>query len=315
MQAGKIYNGAEFNQLARDNDLKLVKYFSSLDFDNFRGIDGYQYKIGLNIPAGKVNLDPKNPCSPGGIYFTNDKSFRWTQQYCLPVIVPNDAQVLIEPNEKYKADKIILSLSDDYKKYEIISKHIARIGYNNIISRLREGENFEVRVVGSYEELKILHMPEQIEDLRMIMVQWDGLLIQYIENPSKDVCLAAMRKNATAAQYISENIKMDIWSTHHHIGGGGLIKYINNPPKDIQEFAVKQCPNYIKYINDPSVELSILAVKRDGLVLKHIKNQNTEICLAAVKQNGNAIKYVKNKTEEIKNAAIKQNRNCIKHLK
>ncbi len=69
----------------------------------------YHYKLGLNIiPPKKVKLDIANPCSAGGLYFTYSTSGGWYKNHCFDVFIPNDAQVIIEKDNKFKTDKLVI---------------------------------------------------------------------------------------------------------------------------------------------------------------------------------------------------------------
>jgi len=125
-------------------------------------------------------------------------------------------------------------------------------------------------------------------DYDLIYIQY---IMGYIENPSEQVKLAAVKQN------------------------GNAINAIKNPSEDIQLAAVKQYGISINYIKNPSEDVKLAAVKKDGLAIMYIKNPSEQVKLAAVKQNGNAISFIENPSEQVQLAAVKQNGYAIKYVK
>ena len=85
----------------------------------------------------------------------------------------------------------------------------------------------------------------------------NGELIQFIDNPSEEVQLAAVKKFGNSIRYIknpSQTVQLaavEKWSTS--------IQYIENPSEKVQLAAVKQYPFSIEYIQNPSEKVIQLA--------------------------------------------------------
>ena len=80
-----------------------------------------------------------------------------------------------------------------------------------------------------------------------------GRLIGFIDNPSQEVQLAA--------------VKEDPWS----------VKYIQNPSQTVQLAAVKKNPFSIQYIQNPSEKVQLVAVKNNPFSIKYIKNPTQKV--------------------------------------
>jgi hypothetical protein len=76
----------------------------------------------------------------------------------------------------------------------------------------------------------------------------NGKLIQFIDNPSEEVQLAAVKKL------------------------GSSIQYIQNPSERVQLAAVKDNPSSIQYIQNPSEKIQLVAVKQNPYSIYCIKN-------------------------------------------
>ena len=140
----------------------------------------------------------------------------------------------------------------------------------------------------SFMENPKLWMKKQIneefefeEEIQMKIIEKDEFLLEHIKNPTKTVCLAA--------------VKLD----------GSVIQFIYNPTEEVQLEAVKQNGCAIKFIYNPTEEVQLKAVKRYGCAIKFIYNPTEEMQLAAVKEDGWAIQYVKNPTEKVQLEAVK----------
>ena len=73
----------------------------------------HKYKKGLNVD--RVQFNPHEKCSKGGLYFTNEKYIQTFSHYgniLAKVSVPDDAKVYVEEFNgivKFKADKIVVN--------------------------------------------------------------------------------------------------------------------------------------------------------------------------------------------------------------
>ncbi len=84
-----------------------------------------------------------------------------------------------------------------------------------------------------------------LKEIFIFALQYDGLAIQYIQNPDKDLQLEAVKNNGWAIQYIQdpdkdvqlEAVKKD----------GSIIQCIQNPDKDVQLEAIKNNPFVVHF--------------------------------------------------------------------
>jgi hypothetical protein len=145
----------------------------------------------------------------------------------------------------------------------------------------------------------------------------DGLVIQYIKNPSDQFQMAAVNQAGLAIRYIknpNEQVQLAAVNNNYR-----AIKFIDNPSEQVQLIVVKKNGEYIKNIIDsgiyPSEQVQIAAVKRDGLVIKYIKNPSEKVQLAAVRRTGHSISYIKNPSEKVQMMAVINSGTAIKYIK
>ena len=151
------------------------------------------------------------------------------------------------------------------------------------------------------------------------LVKEDGRNIQYIENPSVAVQLAALKQDHFAFRYIKNPseavqlfaVKMDVPYYNDN------LQFIKNPSEEVQLAAVKNKKGggNLEYIKNPSEEMQWAAIKNGGCYIEYIKNPSEEIQLAAVKNSYSAIKYIKNPSEEVQLAAVKHDKNAFHYIK
>jgi hypothetical protein len=116
--------------------------------------------------------------------------------------------------------------------------------------------------------------PEKLEAHNVKMVYDDPSTIKYIENPSEEVKLSAVRRY------------------------GRAITHIENPSEQVQLAAVQKDGFTIEVIENPSEEVQLAAVQRDPYSIRHIINKgitpSEQVQLAAVKENPNAFNIIIN---------------------
>lgn len=88
---------------------------------------------------------------------------------------------------------------------------------------------------------------------------------------TKDICLAALRRNPSA------------------------IKYIHNQTDQFCSYSIRKDPNCVQFIKNLTPELCLSAVKLNPMVLEKIpeKFQTPEACLAAILKNQKSLQFVK----------------------
>ena len=101
--------------------------------------------------------------------------------------------------------------------------------------------------------LSILLNKKEMEKLYFCLIEVDSNFLQYIENPTKEMQLKAVKNN------------------------GATIRYIKNPTKEMQLEAVKSNGLAIGYIKNPTEEMKWFAIKQDGCSIEDIKNPTKEM--------------------------------------
>lgn len=127
-------------------------------------------------------------------------------------------------------------------------------------------------------------MYQTIEDIEAA-IRLRPTEIQFIENPSKELCLLAAASSTCPMS-----------STH-------CLQYIEQD-EDVCFEAIKALPTAIRYINNPTKEMIELAVSLDGFAIEHIKEQTEELAWLAIKPTPRAIISVINPTEQMIEYAV-----------
>jgi hypothetical protein len=175
----KIYNGVKFNEKYPNTEFyKIIN--NKLIHNNF------EFKHGLNIDT--IPFNPKDECSPGGIYFSEKSKlpiYFGYGIYVVKVSIPDDAQVYIE-KDKFKADKIILNLNNKI-----------------LIENLNEWNNYDfclncVKTHGS----ALYYVKKQTLEICMEAVQQNGNALEYVKEQTLEICMAAVKQNPSALGYI-----------------------------------------------------------------------------------------------------------------
>ena len=184
------------------------------------------------------------------------------------------------------------------------------------------------------------------EEVQLSVVNDNARNIEFIDNPSEEAQIAAVKQYSSTIKYIiakgivpSKEYQLAAASTD-----GNTIYYIDNPSEEVQLAAVKEYGMTIKYIIEkgivPSEEVQLAAVTQSGRAIQFIDNPNEkfqlvavtqngyairdiiakgivpsdEVQLAAVSQDGRAIAYIDNPSEELQLAAVTSSRYAIEHI-
>ena len=157
------------------------------------------------------------------------------------------------------------------------------------------------------------------ENKKLWYVKKDGLQIQYIENPTKELQLQQIRTNHFQIQYIenpSEEVQLqqvtEIWVQIKYIknpseevqlqqvrDNGTQIRYIINPTKKVQLQQVRQHASQILYIDNPSEEVQFNLVINDVWQIRYIENPTEKVQLQQIDQNEVQIYFIKNVTDKV----------------
>ena len=136
--------------------------------------------------------------------------------------------------------------------------------------------------------------------------------IRYIDNPSKEVQMAAVQQIGYAIDYIKNPAKeVQMTAVRDY---GDAIRFIDNPSEEVQMAAVQQDGYAIRFIENPSEEVKMAAVQEDGYAIQFIKNPSEELQMATVQQSGSAIRFIKNPSEELKMIAAQNDGNAIEYI-
>mgnify|MGYP000535604960 CR=1 FL=1 len=115
--------------------------------------------------------------------------------------------------------------------------------------------------------------------------------IQFIENPSEDIKLQAVR------------------------AGWNNLSYLDNPSQELIDAALDQSGWAIKYIKDADHDLQLRAVNKNYDAVKYIKDPAPDVQLAAVRGNYEALRYIENPTDEAKDLAIREDAQALRLIR
>ena len=212
----------------------------------------FTYTEGLNVDTQTFN--PSNTCSKGGLYFCEEEHLHlYLLSYgsICAMVSIPDNALVYKEDTKYKANRLIL---------------------HNI--------------------QHITELPLWLDDsVTKKIVQQNGRVIQFMKEPTEELCRLAVQQN------------------------GYAIMYIKEPSEELRRLAVQQNGYAIQYIKEHSEEVRRLAVQQNGFAIDYIKEHSEELCRLAVQQNGFAIRFVKEPTEELCRLAVQQNGDAIEYIK
>ncbi len=122
-------------------------------------------------------------------------------------------------------------------------------------------------------------------------VSRDPSTIQYIHNPSKEMILYALEKNAK------------------------YIKYIHNPSEEMILYALEKNGMVLKYIIQNEFNC-LKAIESNPLAIQYVKNKTNQLSLQSVNMNGLCLEFIPEtlQTQEICDNAVNNNMNAFKHV-
>jgi len=148
----------------------------------------------------------------------------------------------------------------------------------------------------------------QCYTLCLFAINTDPKNIQYINNPSEDLCIMAIKKQS-------------IINHHNYICNYKIfiLKYIKNQTIKICETAIKYEPLSLLYVIDKTVSLCLQAVMKDGLALEYVPEhlQTEELCKLAIENKDHAFQYVceKYQTHEMCLQMLTKSNEMINYIK
>ena len=120
-------------------------------------------------------------------------------------------------------------------------------------------------------------------ELVTLVVSQRGFAIQYVENPTYEMRLAAVTQNGDALQFIGEEDQSEeICLTAVRQTGYALKNVAIQTPQICLE-AVTQNSEAFQFVKEQDHEICFTAVSKDGWLLKLVNEQTPAICIAAVK--------------------------------
>ena len=195
----RILTGKEFNE--KYAGIRFVKLTNKEENHN-----GYQFKDGLNIDT--VPFYTKLNCCAGGIYFCKFDDFPYYLNYnntemhfIRNIIIPDDAQVFEETNERYKSDKIIL-----------LDREVISFSFENCLSAIKQNGFAFYYVTDQTPEICLVaiklnaHVLEgvhhQTPEICLVAVKQNGFVLEYVKEQTPEICLEAVKQNGHALYYV-----------------------------------------------------------------------------------------------------------------
>lgn len=133
----------------------------------------------------------------------------------------------------------------------------------------------------------------ELRELFLKSIQNNPFAIQYVPEPTEEVCLAAVRRS------------------------GMTVRCITRPSKEVCIEAVRERPEALSAVLQQTPEICIEAVKKWPTALHYVLNYSPEIDLAAVRANGSSIALIpaERQTAEVCEQAIRNRPDVIKYVK
>jgi hypothetical protein len=162
-----------------------------------------------------------------------------------------------------------------------------------------------------------------------------GMNIRFVENPSDEVCIAAVAENSSAIrvidnpsdrvikaaiEYHPNSIKNMIqqpeWAQELVVSmNGSYIKWVYEPTEKIQLMAIARDPSNINNIVKPSLAAQLAAVRADGYQIANIAHPSPEVQMAAVQQSTRSLQYIDYPDEAVCLYCVQKNGMSIAYLK
>lgn len=160
------------------------------------------------------------------------------------------------------------------------------------------GENLKTMLNGHADRLS--------DDEILELLEVEGTLLQFIENPTQSQRLTAIQADGNAIAFVENpSWKEKLLAVQINPTTIGLIA---KPSVSLQLEAVRRDPNVIQFISSPSRRVQIEAVRRDGMALQYISDiANYEVRLVALMNNGKAIEFIHEPNEQEVLIALRNN--------
>jgi len=149
--------------------------------------NGFKYAEGLNVDHHPFNPDGR--CSSGGLYFSDREHITCFFGYgslIARVTLPEDAKLVQEDSEKFKADKIILS---DIRPIDE--------------SELWNDPSFCLAAVQKRGNA-LKYVKQQTPEICLAAVRQDGSALEIVKDQTSEICLAAIQQNGCALEHVKK---------------------------------------------------------------------------------------------------------------
>jgi hypothetical protein len=147
------------------------------------------------------------------------------------------------------------------------------------------------------------------EEMKLTAIRKNGLLLEYITDPTRQMQKLALDNNPHAIQFIHDPTEEMMLQA---IRGGWInLEYIKKPTDQVLRLALSQAGWAIKYIDSPSEELQLMAVRKDYDSIKFIKEPYGSVQEEAVRAHYEALRLIKAPTPQVILIAIHENEEAI----
>lgn len=158
----------------------------------------------------------------------------------------------------------------------------------------------------------IRNIPNPTEAMQLTCVAQNGMLLQYIKDPTLKVVEMALSQAPRAIQFV-EHPSEELLNTLVE-KDWAVLEYINNPSDAVVQCALAQSGWAIRYIANPSEELQLEAVKANYDALQYIKEPSEAVQLQAVQENYLALRYINDPSVAVLEAAVKQDPQAMRQI-
>ena len=215
---------------------------------------------------------------------------------------------------EYNIDKDIFILNNKFTSPILKKCDYTRIGdicynlYNDNFLENFDDQPKELIISIKNNHNSYKYIKNKSDDLDKKLLNINGLILQFIDNQSDELCMIAINNNINAYKYIKlytnkiiNHINtIDIELSKQILSSNGtLLEFVDEQTDELCEIACKNNINSYTFIKNKSYELNKKLLNIDGRILQFIDNQTDELCEIACKNNINAYKFIKNKSDEL----------------
>lgn len=201
---------------------------------------------------------------------------------CVRLVVPENLVDVVEVGHLVSA----IDFTDDNAFYQ---------GYVQTLT-LEDNQLPKVRVANDITVEKRKKYDKLSEDERIALVRRKPFNIQFMNYPQETVRFEAVKADRRAINCI-KNKSGYVFETIVRAFPDAL-RYLDNPPINLQLKVIEDNPENIQHIEHPSLLVQRRAVKANGLVIAHISNPANTIQLEALVSNPKAIEMIAQPSDE-----------------